>query len=621
MTAARLGGPSDYSMPPIRLRVTAAMLIVMAIALGARLAQVQLVESDAFLEWGDRQHLREIPLPANRGTVVDRNGLVLSVSVAQNTIWADPRLITDPTETAMTLSPIVGVEAHTLIDRLSDPERAFAYIARQVTDEVAAEVDALALDGIGAYEEPRRFNPAGADFARSILGRTDVDNLGISGIEAQYDDLLTGTPGTKLFERTKSGAVIPTGEFHLDPAVTGDSLVLTIDQTLQFETERRLVEQVEATGSQGGTVIMMDNRTGEVLAMANADRSEDGFVGVGSENKALTWTYEPGSIAKPLTFAGVFEHNLGGLGDARAVADRRTYNADSEEYRKTFSDHTDHDTMLWTPADILRESSNVGTIMWAEDLGEEALYETLVAFGIGRDTAIDFPSESSGIFHPLSDWQSTSLPTIAIGQGVATTPMQMALAYATIANGGVEIAPTLVQGSTDAAGVFTPHAQAEPRRVISERTAAMLTTALTDVVASGTGANAAIPGYDTAGKTGTSWKPQANGTYEDELGRRHYVASFAGYLPAADPRVTILVVMDDPSGDRDSGSRAAAPLFAELSRFAVQYLRIPPTTTTAAEAQHGEKAITTADVADIQATSDGEAASDESAGSDDTTDD
>ncbi|MDH4169134.1 MAG: penicillin-binding protein 2 [Acidimicrobiia bacterium] len=561
-----------------RLGIIAVAMAVAAALLAWQLVDIQVANPDRYREYGLDQRLTSDQIPAERGAILDRNGLLLAGSVASTTITANPRLISDPRQTATDLAPILGLPVAELEAQLRR-DSYFAFLAREVDDRVAERVADLGIAGIFLDEEPSRHNPGGDHYARAVLGRSDLDGHGISGLETLYDDVLTGVPGQNLLERTNTGELIPSGQQRVIPAIAGDSLVLTLDQTLQYKTEQVLVQHVTDTGAAGGVVVVLDNTNGDILSMATVSRSDDDAVLPSTENRAVTWQYEPGSIAKPLTFAGVLEAGLADLDSYRDVPDSLTI------WDATFTDADEHPIASWSLVDILQKSSNIGTIMWAQQLGDEGLYDSLRSFGIGEPTAVGFPNEAPGLLHDTDDWSGTSLPTIAIGQGVAVTPLQMAQAYATIANGGVAAAPRLAQGSQDGAGNFTAFPHPEPRRVISESTAGKLTEMLTAVVAEGTGINAAIPGYDTAGKTGTAWKPQPGGGYEDEAGERHFVASFAGFLPADDPAITIVVVIDEPSGTRESGGSAAAPVFAELSLYALRHLRIPPSTETAVSEQ------------------------------------
>ncbi len=545
-----------------------------AFGLIAELARVQAFPDERLLAKGESQRIRSIEIAGGRGRILDRTGAALAVSLPTPTLAADPRLMVDPVGTAQVLAPLVGVEETTLAARFTRPDSKFAYVARQVTPEVAAAVAELELPGIYSYEESARFNPLGDEFARSILGRVNTDHEGISGLEAVYGKELEGEPGKLVVERSRGGTAIPGGVYELDDARHGADLQISIDRTLQFETERLLIDQVGAANADGGVVIIMDPKTGEVLAMASVGRNAAGEPVAVGENKALTWMYEPGSVMKPITFAGVFEEGLAELGTFNNVPYQKTI------YDKDFTDDHFHHTEWWTPVDIMRESSNIGTIQWAEELGATRLHETLVDFGFGQPTSLRFPFQEKGLLSEVDSWSGTSLPSISIGQGIAATPMQVIQSFNIIATGGVYVPPKLVLGTTGPNGELREPPYEPSRRVISEDTAVKLIAAMEAVVTGGTGTSAGIPGYTTVGKTGTSWKPQPGGGYQDPDGNFHYVATFGGFLPAEDPSVSILVVIDEPRGDESeiSGGKAAAPLFAKLSRYVLQHLRIPPST-------------------------------------------
>lgn len=595
MTVASRTLRSAPAPPPApRLGVVAVAVLVAAGLLAWQLVDIQVTNPDRYLAHGRDQRIVHDQLPAERGAILDRNGQLLAGSVFRTTITANPRLIGDPMAAAVALAPILGEPIVDIEHRLRR-DGYFTFVARQVDDETAERVGALGIEGIFLDQEPARANPGGDHFARAVLGRVDLDSIGISGMEAQYDDILTGDPGEYLQERAINGSQIPSGQQQVTPAIPGDSVVLTLDQTLQFKTEQVLARHVAETGSQNGMSVIVDIENGDILSMASVSRTEDGDVIPSSDNRVVTWTYEPGSIAKPLTFAGVLEAGLAETDSYRDVPDTLWV------YDAELTDAEPHATASWNLVDILQKSSNIGTILWAQELGDDALYQTLADFGLGQPTAVAFPNQAAGTLHPPEEWSGTSLPTAAIGQGVAVTPLQMALAYATIANGGMAVPPRLALGSQNADGSFTPFPAAEPHRVISEQTAGELTEMLTAVVAEGTGINAAIPGYATAGKTGTAWKPQPTGGYEDENGHRHFVASFAGFLPADSPAIAIVVVMDEPSGPRESGGSAAAPVFAELSQFALRHLRIPPSTETSVSDQANVRSETLAEAERIAA--------------------
>lgn len=585
---------------PRRIVVLIAIVVLAGLGLMFQLVRVQAFGAERYLNYGESQRLRSVEIAGGRGRILDRSGVALSVSLPTPTIAADPRLITDPSGTARVLAPLVGVDVGTLEQRFLRPDSAFAYVSRQVSDEVAAEVEALELPGIYTYEEAARYNPLGESFARSVLGRVDTDHRGVSGLELEFGDELRGTPGQLLFERAKNGTAIPGGVYELEEAIPGADVQITLDRTLQFETERLLQQQVADTNADGGVVIIMVPGTGEILSMASVSRTDDGRVVVTGENRALSWVYEPGSVLKAVTFAGVFEADLAEVDTFTNVPYAKTI------FDKEYTDDHFHNDEWWTPVDIMRESSNIGTIQWAEKLGNQGLYSTLTDFGFGSASTLRFPYEENGLLREADVWSGTSLPSIAIGQGIAATPLQVIQSFNIIANGGVYVPPKLVMGTSAPNGELREPPYEPSRRIVEQSTADKLTTMLESVVESGTGRAAAIPGYLAAGKTGTSWKPQPGGGYQDEEGKFHYVATFGGFLPADDPAVSILVVIDEPQGYESeiSGGKAAAPLFAKLSRYALQHLRVPPSV--ASQAVDGSEGTVTGEDGRIRAETESE---------------
>ena len=549
-----------------RCIATGVVFVLAAAALLWRLVSLQVLEPDRYLEHGEAQRIRSISLPAARGAILDRNGVDLALSVPLQTIAADPRQVEDPIRAARALAQIVDTDVAVLEERLASG-KAFVYIDRQVQEEVARTVLDLELLGIYTIQERAHLRP-GNDSTIALLGRTDIDDNGVSGLEMVHDDLLSGAPGEMIVETGARGATIPGGEYQVEPAALGRDLVLSIDRSLQFEAERLLLDGVEAAGANSGILVAMDPDTGELLASAAVVR-EDGMVRPSSEHRAATWSFEPGSIMKALTFSAVLETGLGAVSSVREVPG--WVHVHDSDFRDSFP----HDEEDWSIADVIQKSSNVGTILWAVDLGEERLYEQLLDFGLGQRTPLDFPGEASGILPAVGRWSGTSLPTIAIGQGVAVTPLQMTSAFSAIANGGELPAPTLVLGSRDTAGMFTAADVPAPTRVIDTETARHLVDMLEGVVEAGTGTNAQVPGYRVAGKTGTAWKPQPEGGYGEGSGNVDYVASFVGMLPAEDPELVVLVVVDEPALHSYSGGRAAAPIFADFAQFAVRQRRIP----------------------------------------------
>jgi len=568
-----------------RILLIGFLFALLAGLLGWRLVTLQVLEPDRYLAQGVAQRIQTVSLPAARGAIVDRNGVDLALSVPRRSVVANPGLVEDPVSAAMALAGILNTDIETLEERLSS-QRSFVYLDRQVEDEVADMAMTLDLSGIYTEPERARLRP-GDKSALALLGRTDIDSNGISGLELVYDDLLSGIDGEMIVEEGLGGYTIPGGEYRVEPAEQGLTLVLTIDRALQFEAERLLTEGVEVAGGEGGVLVAMRPKTGEVLASATVTRGDDGLLRPSTEHKVATWTFEPGSIMKPLTMSAVLEAGLAAPETIREVPGTVfVHDAD-------FKDSFPHGTEQWSVADILRQSSNVGTILWAQDLGEEMLYQQLLDYGLGSITELSIPGEAQGLLAPVGKWSGTSLPTIAIGQGISATPMQMITAFATLANDGRRPAPTLVRGSVDDEGVFASFQVDEQTEVIAPGIASSIVSMMEAVVSDGTGTRGQVPGYKVAGKTGTAWKPLAGGGYGEEADEVRYVASFAGFLPAEAPELVILVVVDEPARQTYSGGRAAAPIFADYAQFAVRQLRIPSEFERAAVDQVGRVMATT----------------------------
>jgi cell division protein FtsI (penicillin-binding protein 3) len=345
----------------------------------------------------------------------------------------------------------------------------------------------------------------------------------------------------------------------------GSTLQLTLDRDLQFVTEQALAAQITSSKAKAGVAIVMDPRTGEVLAMANVVAGAKGKPPQEADyNKALIDVYEPGSVTKVVTLSAALEEGAIRPTDVLSVPDRITIAG------TTFQDNEPHPVRQWTPTDIMAESSNSGTITIAQRLGAAGLDRYLRAYGLAGDTGLGFPGEASGIVPALDDWSGTSLPTLAIGYGLAVTPLQMLTTYNTIANGGVYVAPSLVRAEVAPDGKSRPAPAAAERRVVSEKTAADITEMLTEVVRAGTGTVAAVAGYTVAGKTGTARKADSTAGYKDGA----YVASFAGFLPAEAPRLSAIVVLDEPQPYY--GGLASAPVFSQLATYAARHYQVPP---------------------------------------------
>jgi cell division protein FtsI (penicillin-binding protein 3) len=543
-----------------------ALLVVLTlafIAVVARLTVVQGFSARRYAVFGESQRIQSVVLPAERGAILDRNMAELAVSTRRQTVWADPSVVADPIAAARALAPLLQVDEDVLRDKLDADDTSFVYLARKVDDAVAEAVKRLNLTGVQFYEEPKRIVPSGS-LAGPVLGQVGTDDEGLSGLELQFQNALAGRAGELVVERDPGGNEIAAGLRQLKPSARGDNLVLTLDRAMQYETERTLADSIVAANAKGGIAVVMDPTTGEILALANLVVEKPGTRPVPpADNMALTRVFEPGSTNKVATIAGALEEGIVVPSSRMNVADNLLV-ADV-----TFRDSEPHPLMWWTTADILAHSSNVGTIQIAQRLGKAGVDRYLRAFGLADATSLDFPGESGGLMLDPDDWSGTSIGSIPIGQGVAVTAVQMLGAYNTIANGGTYVAPSLVKATVDAAGKVRATGNPVSRRVVSEATAAEMSRMLTAAVDIGTGTAARIEGYTVAGKTGTARKPsETRAGYSD-----NYMASFVGFLPAEAPKLSAIVVLDEPTPYY--GGVVAAPVFAALGSFGIRHFSIP----------------------------------------------
>ena len=546
-----------------------------------RVGTLQIADAADLSAAGLSQRVRPDKLPADRGAILDRNGINLALSVPQNFIYADPLAVKDKAGAARALAPLLGVDEATLERQLNGKGR-FVYLAHEVTDQITEALKALKaveptkalLTGIEALPEPKRFYPSG-DVARSVLGDVAVGGIGSAGLEQLFDAQLQGKEGELRREVDGNGRTIPSGESEYVAPTPGHQIVTTLDRNLQYFAEQALIGQVDAVRATGGMVVVEEVGTGNILAMANVQRDAKG-VATTKANLSITAPFEPGSIMKVVTMATALEAGLVTPETQIPVPNRYVYDKGSP-WEKAFKDAEDHPDAVWSVQHIFAQSSNVGTIKVAEKLGREGLDAGLRNFGFGQRTAVSLPNESKGLYPPLSKWSNTSLPTMAIGQGLSVTALQMLSAYEAVANGGVSRTPRIVAATIDPDGSRHDVPIPAGRRVVSAQTAATMNQMMQDVVKEGTGTNAAIPGYTVAGKTGTALKAQSNGTYLDANNRAHYTSSFAGFVPAEAPKLAILVVIDDPgAANAYYAAEVAAPLFQKVGQESLRQLRIPP---------------------------------------------
>jgi cell division protein FtsI (penicillin-binding protein 3) len=554
-----------------RLAAVLACYLALTGAIGWRLVEIQVLSAGEYRALAARQAQRELILPARRGRIYDRAGEPLALSLAAAAVYANPEVVRDsgwPLEAAAArLSPLLGRSTAELAELLQR-DATFVYLGRQLPRAVGDEIMALRLPGIGILQEPARHYPAGS-LAAQLIGYAGIDNQGLSGLELQYDDLLAGVPGRLRLERAPGGVTITAAPREVQPAVAGTDVVLTIDRQIQHTVEQILAEAIERFQARGASAVVLDSATGDVLAMASAPAFSQAEIGsvepFSRRNRAVTDVFEPGSVNKVIPAAAALEAGLVRPEEVLEVPYEYT------GHNKTFRDLEERGTEHWTFAEVMANSSNVGTILTAERVGHEVLYAYMRRFGYGERTGVGFPGESAGLLPHVDRWSATSLPTIAIGHGVSATLLQVAGVFQTIATGGEWVQPRLLRGTVGPDGHLLSAEPPKRRRVISEETASALSAMLVGVVESGTGELAAVPGYPVAGKTGTAQKPSetSRGYAEGK-----YIATFAGFVPAHAPALVIAVMIDEPTPIY--GGMTAAPVFSEITAFALQHRRVAP---------------------------------------------
>ena len=551
------------------------MLVILSAVL-VKVGALQTFEGNALRNAAAQQWTRDRPLRAQRGSIFDRNGEELALSVPATTIAVNPLQVEDADGTADTFAQILQLSAERrdeLAAAMAAKDRGFVYVARQVDDVLAQQLAGLELAGVSMYREDRRILPGG-DTARSVIGRTDIDGVGTAGIEEQYDNVLTGKPGEMTLEVAPGGRSIAGSEQVVQAPVPGNDIVLTIDRSVQYAAEQALLKRVAELGARGGQAVVMGSKTGDVIAMASVRINDAGYYEITSGNYSAVDAYEPGSVGKVITIAGALNEGTVTPESAFVVPWQKVYTNRGDRLH----DSHVHGDEVMDVKQILVESSNIGTITVSETMGFERQYHYMREFGLGETTALDFPDETPGILNPWEEWEGTEKYTVAYGQGVASSPIQLISAVNTIANDGVYVAPKLVRATVDASGEVREMPESETRQVVTPEVAGQMQQMMREVVCRGTAKQARVPGLSIAGKTGTGFIAQPDGGYELPDGTKAYYASFVGFLPAEDPQVTILVSIDQPRPDNNDrfGGTAAAPVFRELAPTMIHELGIEP---------------------------------------------
>ena len=556
-----------------------AVFMLIGVGFVAVLVDLQAVRPDRYRDLGEDQRTRSRSLAGYRGDILDRDGFVLASSTPGQEIIVDPQLINDPDQVAALLGQALGVEPSSLLPELtpSDANDRYGLVAKEVEEAAVTrvlELFASANDGemSGVILRPieQRVYPA-STLGRPVVGGVDPDEQGTFGLEWQFDELLEGHAGFEEIERGAFGS-ISGGSWSVEPPTQGHDVVLTIDHRIQYVVEQALIDHCQQTRARSANSVVTDPRTGEILAMATVLKMESGACVVPRWNAPLQDSFEPGSVLKLVTMAGAIEEF--GYSGATPIPVPPSIVVEDKE----FVDHPPHAAAEFPISQIMADSMNVGTIKLSQQLGATRLHDYLMAFGFGQESGLGFKDENNGRVRDVDDWHGSDEGSIALGQGISVNSVQLLSAYNTIANDGVYVAPLLVRALIGPDGEEKPIAPQQSRQVVSARTANELTSILATVVTQGTGTAAAVPGYTVAGKTGTAWKVFSDGEHEGTYGipgERSYIVTFAGFLPAENPELSIVVVVDEPITDTSAG-RVAAPVFADIAHYVLRILGIPP---------------------------------------------
>jgi cell division protein FtsI (penicillin-binding protein 3) len=546
-----------------RIGLLFAVFLGMLALAGVRASWLGVVKADTLRKAAATQQTAQVTVPARRGAITDRNGIELAVSQPATTVAATPYLIKDPQKIAAKLTKPLGVDEDKLLRSLTRRDTGFVYLARRVPAIKARRVERMKIEGLEFIPEARRTYPR--DFlASQLLGNVGAEGTGLSGLEYSLDGLLRGRNGERRLVKDALGEAIELRETH--KTKPGSNVMLTVDEAIQDKAEQVLAEVGETWRPRGATAIVMDPRDGALLALANWPRVDANNPGdapdYARQNRAVASTYEPGSTFKAFTVAGALEE--------KEVTPETRFNLPPtiQLYDRVIGESHPRGAVTLNTREILEQSSNVGAIKIGLGLGRKRFDKWVRRFGFGTPTGTDLPGEEAGIVLPLSKYSGASMGNLPIGQGLAVTPMQMAVAYAAIANGGV-LRPAHIVEKVD--GKASPPRSGH--RVISEANSASLRKMLEGVLGpGGTASGAKIDGYELAGKTGTAQKPDpVTGGYSPDK----YVASFVGFAPARHPKLLVTVMVDEPQGDIYGGA-VAAPAWKQITSFALNYLRIPP---------------------------------------------
>lgn len=542
---------------PVRYRIMKGLFALAGMVILSRVAYLQVYDSSFLQQEGDKRAIRYESIPAHRGVIFDRNGKMLAVSAPVLTLWGDPRLLINQSEQWPELARALGIDAGDLATRIrNNASKEFIYLKRQMTPEEGMAVLNLNIPGVNSYDEHKRYYPMG-EVAAHLVGITGIDDKGQEGLELGYDSWLTGKSGTRRTLKDRRGRLAKEAEV-LQSAEPGKEIMLSIDLRLQYMAYRELKKAVNEHQASSGSLIMLDIETGEVLAMVNQPsynpNNRSGMQAYRMRNRVMTDLYEPGSTLKPFTV-------VAGLESGRYNRDTqiKTGNGYMRVGRNDVRDLGGYGTI--DVETVLVRSSNIGVSKIAMDVGADSVISVLRRVGIGQSVGTGFPGERTG-FLPYQDrWSDFQLSTLSFGYGLTVTPLQLAQAYMVLGSGGILRPISLIKRDVPPQGT----------RVLDEHVADEVLKMLTSVVRSGSGRRAAIPSYSVAGKTGTVRKVGGSG-YSDN----RYVGLFAGVVPADNPRLATVVIIDDPAGDKYYGGVTAAPVFSKVNAQALRMLGVKP---------------------------------------------
>lgn len=555
----------------IRRRITWLFLIgaVLLSLIIFRLAWIQFVRGDELRQKGIVNRMRDVPVEAKRGSILDRNGNELVTSISADSVYVIPSHVKNPEQVASQLAPILGMDEEKVKGILTKKSR-FEWIKRKVDFETSQKIKELKLKGIGFAEESKRYYKQEA-LAPHILGFTGTDNQGLMGMEAAFEDELKGVPGRIVIEHDAAGREIPHALHQYIPPTQGNNLILTLDQTIQHFVERELDKIVATYNPRMAVIIVMDPKSGEILALGNRptfnpNKWREVPQNVWDRNPAVWYNYEPGSTFKIFTASAALEEN------AVKTTDRF--------FDPGFYQVADRKIRCWKAGghgslsfeEVVQRSCNPGFIQTGLNLGKEQFYKYIRAYGFGTPTGIGLPGEAKGIIIPEKDATNLNIATMSIGQSIAVTPIQLLTAVNAVANNGVLMKPHLVKTIEDPKGkVIKEFAPEKVRQVISPETAKLTSQLLQNVVFNGTGINAFVDGYPAAGKTGTAQVVADRGGYASGK----YVASFTGFAPVNDPKISVLIMIAEPQGGVYYGGLVAAPVFSTLALDILRYMGVP----------------------------------------------